>query len=148
MDWLILSCSRKEAKLYLHKLCKSLPVQETLNVNNVTGWADNNRLYGRWCSHGSIWDVFTKTAGIQHCSQETMSIHLFKRACAHYWGSLVESRPLSCFNFYLEIARLVCFLWASSRKTPKLWCRNSLIKWKSKCFDLFQKRNSAFGRCN
>lgn len=71
--------------------------------------------------------------------------HLLKRACAHYWGSLVESRPLSRFNFYLEIAQLVCFLWAGSRKTPRLWCRNSLRDWTSKCFYSFPKRNSVFG---
>lgn len=72
---LILSHSRIEPKLYLHKQCKSLPIQDTLNVTNVTGRADNNRLYGQRCSHGSIWDVFTKTAGIQHCSPETTSVH-------------------------------------------------------------------------
>lgn len=75
--------SAKRTKVYLHKQCKPLPIQVTLNVTNVTGWGENNWLYGQLCSHGSIWDVFTRTAGIQHCSQETTSIHTCLKEPVH-----------------------------------------------------------------
>lgn len=80
---LMSSCSETNPKLYLHKHCKSLPIQDTLNVTNVTGWADNNRLYGQQRSPGSIWHVFTRTAGIQHCSRETTSIHTCLKEPVH-----------------------------------------------------------------
>lgn len=115
-------------KLYLHKQWKSPPIQDTLNVTNVTGRADNNRLYGQRCSHGSIWDVFTRTAGIQHCSQGTTSVHTRLKEPAHITEAVCWNRghcPVLIST--LEIAQLVCFLWASSSKTPKLSCRNSLI---------------------
>ena len=123
----ILSGSSR-TKLYLHKQWKSPPIQDTLNVTNVTGRADNNRLYGQRCSHGSIWDVFTRTAGIQHCSQGTTSVHTRLKEPAHITEAVCWNRghcPVLIST--LEIAQLVCFLWASSSKTPKLSCRNSLI---------------------